>query len=263
MLLIFVAFSILLTFATDITSEYFTANGFVWLIFGLSEYFFSKIVFVVIAIIVERKKYQQISFFHSIAQLDRVLQEEFNIIINYVVYRRVNLFAICFIIAYFGVSTFDIARRVLRIGIFTEYEMPAMILTFFMELCAFALIVIIYINGLMLIGDKFSIIKNVMQSKQAQDVEKLKKLMYVYIELFKVITNWNDYMGWIMMIRLTHDFIACTTVCYLLFSTIIDNSGNGSNMFNISALLSQNIIRIVLVTVFAEHAIAKVGAETF
>lgn len=261
-LIIFVAISFLITIATDIESDYFTANGFVWLIFGLSDFFFAKITFVVIAIISERKKHQQISFFHSLAQLDRVLQEEFNIIINYVVYRRVNFFATCFIIIFHGLSTYDIGKRIFRIGLFTEYESLAMVMTLFMEISAFALIVIIYINGAMLIGDKFSIIKNVMLSKQVQDVWKLKKLMYVYIELFKVINIWNDYIGWIMMFRLTHDFTASTTVTYLLFSTILDNSGAGSNVFNISVLLLQNVCRIVLVTVFAEHAITKVGAET-
>lgn len=260
-LLMFGALSIFLTLVTDTNSEYFTANGFVWLIFGLSDFFLAKIAFVVIVIIAERRKNQQISFFHSLAQLDSILQKEFNIIINYVIYRRVNLIAAGFIIIFLGGSAFDIGKRLIRIGIYTDYEAPAMVITIFIELCAFAFIVMIYINGVMLIGDKFTIIKNVMLSKQVHDEEKLKKLIYVYIELFKVITIWNDYIGWIMMIRLTHDFTASTTVSYVLFSTIIDNSGAGSNMFNILALLSQNVIRIVLVTVFAEHARTKVSAE--
>lgn len=261
-LFIFVTFTILLTLATDLTSDYYTANGRVWLIFGLTEFFLSKIAFVVIVIIAERKKHQQVSFFNSIAQLDRLLQKEFNISTNYAIYRRVNLCAIFIIICYFGASTFDIGRRLFSFGNFRGIKLPAMALPLLLELCVFAMIVTIYINGVMLIGDKFSIVKKLMQSKYVQNTDKLHKLMYVYIELFKVITIWNDYIGWIMMMRLTHDFTASTTVSYLLFATLMDNSGTSSNIFNITVLLSQNVIRIVLVTVFAEHAITKVGAKT-
>lgn len=260
-LLIFVGCTFLIIFSTNKSSVFYTGNGLVWLISAFCDFVLGKIAFVAIVILFERKKHLQISFFQSLARLDRILKEEFNVTTNYGIYRRINLMATFCIIVYYCTFTFVIGEPMVRVGIYSKYEILTILLTFFAELCVFAMVVTIFINGVMLIGNKFSSIKNVILSKQVQDVEKLKKLWDVYTEMLIVINIWNDYIGWIVLIRLTHDFAVSTTTSYLLFSTIVDNNSKQSLLFNMPAFFVQTLMRIVLFIVFAEQAIAKVSAK--
>lgn len=260
-LLIFVVCTILLFLSVDRVSYYYAANGLVWLIAAFCDFLLSKIAYIVIIILVELKKHQQILFFQSLVRIDHILQEKFNITSNYAICRRVNLLTICFIIVCYSCSTIEIGSRALCLSIYTKYEVPALILTYFAELCAFAMVVTIYINGVALIGNKFSIITKLLLNKQViQDAEKLTKLLEIYIEMINVINIWNDYIGWIIMIRLAHDFMTSTTTSYLLFTTILDNSEK-LVAYNIPAWLLQTVMRIVLIIGFSEQTIAKVGVQ--
>lgn len=262
-ILIFCACTILIILTIDRVTDYFNTNGVVWLIAALCDLLLGKIAYITIVILIERKKHREIFFFQTLARLDRILQEEFNVTTNYANYRRVNVLVICFIIVYYSLLTFSTCYPTFCLGIYSEYEIPAMLLTFFMEHCVFALIVTIYINGVTLIGTKFSTIKNLILTKKLQDLKKLNKLLNVYTEMFNVIFIWNDYMGWIIMIRLAHDFAVSTTTSYLLFSTIVDYDSKGSTLLNIPAWLLQSVIRIGMIITFAEQTITKVCALLF
>lgn len=262
-LVIFGTCTILIILAIDRVIDYFNANGIVWLVAAFCDLILGKIAYVAIVILIERKKYKQILFFESLVRLDRILHEEFNITTYYAMYQRVNLLTTGSIIVYYSSVTLLTCYPTFCLGVYTEYEFPAMILAFFAEHCVFALIVTIYINGVMLIGNKFYTIKNLITSKQVQNVKKLNKLRDVYTEMFNVIKIWNDYIGWIIMIRLAHDFAVSTTTSYLWFSTIVDYNNKGSMLLNIPVWLLQSLIRILLVIAFAEQAITKVCAICF
>lgn len=136
-LLIYVACTFFNIFSTDKSSDFYTANGLVWLISAFCDFVVAKIAFVAIVILFERKKHQQISFFQSLYQLDCVLKNGFNVSTNYASYRRLNVLATFLIIVFYSSFTFMVFEPMLS-SIYSKYEITSVLITFFAELCVCA-----------------------------------------------------------------------------------------------------------------------------
>lgn len=244
-------------------SKYFTSNGFVWFITSTGDYILSKIMVIFVFIIAERKKHQQIKFFSILSRLDDILRMQFNLHNEFAYYHRTNIIAMACIIVLHIVMTSEVGNRISDYDNIQAIRLIPVVVPFYWENCICWLTVLMFINAATMLRNRYSIIRTLASCNEPHILSNRKTLIFAYIELFQLIDILNDYIGWILLIRLAHDFTLSSSICYLMFSTIMDNNANVSNMVNMFCWFLMTMARIVLVTVFAEIVLAEVLCLSF
>lgn len=244
----------------------FFQRSYLWAVIGGFEILFNNFGFVVLMILSEFKKNQQLSFLNRIYDVDVVMAKEFQSEMMYKNLYFKNILAVLLCLIYYeGLTVFVLlflhGYGLTSLGLYTfaflyQYE----------QICS-GTMSLTYINYVLLIRERFRILKNVQiqltnefSIGNKSNLFKTSKLFLTYKDLCSLIELINDNYGIMLIIRIAHDFTLTTSQVYLISWIFMDSqvSNKIELVVCITLWMIQNIVKIGLTTLSAELTVKEV-----
>lgn len=266
-----IVYYILLVYSTFLIIKFgnvlpFFQKSYLWAVIGGFEILFNNAGFVVLIILSEFKKNQQLSFLNRIYEIDMVIAKDFQSEMKYRNLYLKNILAVLLCLIYYGGLTTFVLLFLHGFGL-TSFGLYMFAFLYQYEQICSGTMSLTYINYVLLIRERFRILKNVQiqltnesSIGNKSNLFKISKLFLTYKDLCSLIELINDNYGIMLIIRIAHDFTLTTSQVYLISWIFMDSSVTNKTelVVCITLWMIQNIVKIGLTTLSAELTIKEV-----
>lgn len=238
-------------------------KSYIWAVIGGFEILFNNVGLIVLMILSEFKKKQQLSFLNQIYVIDETIKREFrmDMEIKYKSLYLQNVAAVLLCLIYYEGLTVCVLYFLYGYGL-TSSGLYIFAFLYQYEQISSGTMSLTYINYVLLIRERFRILKNIqVQLTNESNVLKISKLFLTYKDLCSLIELVNDNYGITLIIRIAHDFTLTTSQVYLISWVFMDSSVTNKIelIMCITLWMIQNIVKIGFTTLSAELTVKEVN----
>lgn len=251
----------------------FLPAGFLWIVLSGFEFAFTNVSFVLVLIILEISKPDQMDFLHRVAAVDDRLQRHFGIAVNFNRLKRYNRLAwLAQALYYQGLA--------ILVAFYASSSGHARLLPFIFayqleQATAFGLAFLI-VNYMLLLRSRLQLVNRlyddlwrgylIATGRRQQDavLRRIIVLYQIFKELWDLVLLLDKAFGLAMLVRFAHDFTLLNTQLYLIFWIARDTETLADLWFIAVALvwMLPNVIKIGCTTVTVEGTINEVWLES-
>lgn len=242
-------------------------KSYIWAVIGGFEILFNNAGLIVLMILSEFKKKQQLSFLNQIYVIDETIKREFRVEIKYKSLYLQNVTAVLLCFIYYEGLTVFVLYFLYGYGL-TSSGLYIFTFLYQYEQISSGTMSLTYISYVLLVRERFRILKNIQVQltnestvSNQSNVLKISKLFLTYKDLCSLIELINDNYGITLIIRIAHDFTLTTSQVYLISWVFMDN--NVTNKIElimcITLWMIQNIVKIGFTTLSAELTVEEVN----
>lgn len=246
----------------------FFQKSYLWAVIGGFEVLFNNAGLIVLLVLCEFKKNQQLSFLNQIFDIDEVIKKDFQIEISYQSLYFKNVAAVLLCLLYYSGLTIFVLYFLYGYGL-TSFGVYIFAFLYLYEQICSGTMSLSYINYVLLIRERFKILKNIQiqltdqsPARKQSSLLVISKLFLTYKDLCSLIELVNDNYGIVLIVRIAHDFTLTTSQVYLIIWVFIDS--NVTNKIELVTCVTlwmiQNIVKICLTTLSAELAVKEVSS---
>lgn len=241
-------------------------KSYLWAVIGGFEMSFNNVGLVVLIVLCEFKKNQQLSFLNQMYEIDEVIMKDFRMEICYRNLYLKNIAAVLLCLIYYEGLTAFVLYFLYGYGL-TSFGLYIFAFLYQYEQICSGTMSLTYINNVLLVKERFRILKNIQIQltkestvRNESNVLKISKLFLTYKDLCSLIELVNDNYGIMLIIRIAHDFTLTTSQVYLISFVFMDS--NVTNRIELVTCITlwmiQNIVKIGVTTVSAESTVKEV-----
>lgn len=247
----------------------FLPAGFLWTVLSGFEFAFTNASFVLVLIILEISKPDQMDFLHRVAAVDDRLQRHFDATVNFNRLKQYNGYA------WLGQSFYYQGLAIL-LAIYVGSSGHSLVLPFVFayqleQATAFGLAILI-VNYMLLLRARFRLVDRLhddlwreyltVTGRRQQDalLRRIIVLFQIFKELWDLVLLLDKAFGLAMLVRFAHDFTLLNTQLYLIFWIGRDTDTLDDLWYIAVALvwMLPNVIKIGCTTVMVDRTINEV-----
>lgn len=245
----------------------YKGNGELWsILFGII-FVMAKLTLIIMVIALERKKCTERDFLESVCEVDTEIEAKFDVVVDYSTVRNINTAAHTIQLAYFIFLLIVSIRKLNRANLYSFYYILAYSITFTFESLIFNAFLSKYLNSAIILKARFGILQNIIANindslEQHSITEirmKLDSVFDVYYRIIHLVELFNEFIGWGVLFKMAHDFILCSSISYLIFTIIIEQSQSVFTLVGMTWWFLISFQRILLMTIVAHQTMNKVS----
>lgn len=224
--------------------------GYIWFVLSSLDLFMSKLSFVIIVVLSERKKHHQIEFISKVFRLDQYLEQEFQVRKDYLnsAIGYVVLIVLCYL--YATVATIMIWYKLASVVRITEFWVRFVYAApFFVDKLTSSLITNANVLCTTIIYYRYYELQRILVQGRHKTFESVLTL---YAQITELGDHLYQHSAEIMFTRFAHDFMLCTSTTYLLCEMYIGGSPIDIHWVVAVVLLTTNYARVLNVTLTTE-----------
>lgn len=219
-LLVFAMFRmhfIILLCQNDEIVPLFLFNGQLWILVDLFDFVFAALSFGGIVINALVTKNYQMDFYEKLYDFDVKLKAVFGISIDRSRTRDVYRFALIASLAYFAANSICGLIN-FSDSILTTYQNFALFSTYYLSNILTFASALQYVNCTQLCRERLQFVRKILRNFRNCPSEHLDKVLELYTRISNQVILINRFMGFVVLIKVTHDFTLGTSVVYILCS---------------------------------------------
>lgn len=232
----------ILLIQSNATLKIFLFSGNLWMYVELFYFAFTTVSFVGIVMNGLWTNTQQIEFYQELYDFDAKLTANFGVSVRR---SRTHMVKICTMIAGLVYLVGDFCISSIHFSAAPNFEL-AYFLTFYIhKILAFASS-IHFVNCTQLCRERLTIVGKLLRNKH--HTERLDDVLHLFARIRSQILLINRFMGFVVLLTLTHDFTMGTSIMYVMFSY----NASIRQYLQLAWWFSHTVIGTILMTLVAE-----------
>lgn len=244
---------VLLVIKENFLQQLFLYNGKLWMYVELFSFAISALLFVCIIMNGLLTIKHQIKFYQDLNDFDIKLKENFDISIDRSRTRAINRWAL---IVSLTCNVGDIFYVWITFvpAISLDEKFTYFFTCYFSNTIGFIL-ALQFVKCTQLCRERLAIIRKLLQSKY--HFERIDNILNLYAHIRSLIFLINKFMGFVVLIKLAHDFTMGTSIMYLMFSYSYDDGI--AELLQLISWFGQSITGTLLMTLLTEMLLTDVS----
>lgn len=238
------------------TFELLYYNGKLWMMVYLFDFLFSSLSFVGIVWNALTTSADQIEFFQELQHINAILLEAFGVSIKRSRIRTANNCLLVACIVYF-IGYFLHSWTKLGATIMTPYQHFAYFFTYYLDNIISGLIALYYVACTQLCRELIAIIRKLLLNYCNFSTGQMEMVLQLYVRILNQISLISRFMGFVVLLKVAHDFTLGSSIVYLIFSSL---SGDTifQNFIRSIKWFSHTVIGTILIIMSAEMLLTEV-----
>lgn len=243
--------------------QFFLKSGNLWFSIIIFNFTFETFLFACIVLNSLWTSAYQIKFLQILNQFDVILFDVFNVPIN-CFQKRVRwvrwILLLCLVD--FAIGTYNSAGNGVLQNIFDSFEQFAYISTAHLDKSLTVLVAMQFIHCTEMCRERFVMLKELLRCDIVSITLKkshLEAILRLYRQICKLIIMINNFMGFVLLIKIIHDFSLGTSIAYLYLTTNDWGDGKGISLINVLREILLTIAGTFLMSLFADFLMTEVG----
>lgn len=233
--------------------DLFLFNGQLWMLCDLFDFAFVSLSFCGIVINALVTTNHQIKFYENLNDFNVKLIADFGISIQRSRTQTVNRWVLMASLAYFS-GDFIYFWMHFKNTILTNYQNFALLFPFYLTNILTFATALQYVDCTQLLRERLQVIRKILGNYRTFRCERLDKVLLLYTRITNQTCLINRFMGFVVLLKLTHDFTLGTSVVYIMCSKMI----GFKYFFYLMWWFSITIIGTLLMTLVAHKLMAEV-----
>lgn len=233
--------------------EYFSTNGKMFMYVAIFDLTFSSLFFVAIVLNGLITNTHQIKFYEDLHLFDEIILATISNPITRSRSRTANtcalIVALVYYIAYFCSSLIYIDTPIL-----TPFQHFALLSTIYIDNILSLLTALYYVNCIQLCRERLEVIRKLLRNHSNFRTEQMHTVLQLYIRIRSQILLINRFMGFMVLLKITHDFTLCSSIMYLICSSLY----RAEYIFQIILWFGETIVGTLLMALTAELLMTEV-----
>lgn len=240
--------------------QYFLKSGNLWFSILTFDFIFETFSFACIVFNSLWTRAYQIKFFQILNQFDVILFDVFNVPKKcFQKHVRIARWILMLCLLHFAVSIYNTAINGILQNVFNSFQQFAYIFTSYFDYSLSVLVAILFIHCTEMCRERLVMIKQVLRSRIILTTSHLEAIFQLYSRICILIVMINNFMGFVILLKMFHDLSLGTSVAYLYLTTTDWGDDQGISSINFFKQFLLTIAGTFLMSLFADFLMTEVG----
>lgn len=249
--------------SNDQSRQFFLSSGNLWFSIIIFDYAYETFSFVCIVLNSLWTSAYQIKFFQILNEFDVILFDVFNVPINCFKKRaRWARWVLIFGVVHCTVSAYKSVENGYLDSVFNPLQQFAYVSTAHLDYSLSVLVAIMFIHCTEMCRERVIMLKEVFRShiiSVTLTTSYLEAILQLYRRICMLIVMLNNFMGFVVLLKIGHDFSLGTSIAFLYLTTNDWGDGQGISSSKVLRQFVLTIAGTLMMAVFADFLKTEVG----